>query len=281
MKELNIILDTDIGTNPDDLFGLLILFHVPNVHLRLVITGNGYPTERARLVQKILDNEKRNDTIVCSGNPTGHVDFNGTPFIDGYAPSISPDYIAAIKQIIDTYENVVYINIQGCSNLSKFITSHPGYKGRLHVYHMGMTTKGFEDFISGGTNMEADLLAARHVYQSGIDLKVVGSHTTINDALRVHPETALYKKLQVGAHSNHKLLLEHLHEYNKRRNIWPALHDPLTVAVALGNKFVEFEEVEVEFNSEGKYRKGTGTKIILSKPESKAEEFMSYCEEHI
>jgi inosine-uridine nucleoside N-ribohydrolase len=281
MKELNIILDTDIGTNPDDLFGLLLLLHVPHVHLRLVVTGNGYPTERARLVHKVLNNEKRSDVMVCSGNPTGHIDFNGKQFIDGYAPSISSDYITAIKQILDTHENVVYINIQGCSNLSEFMASHPGYRDRLHVYHMGLTTKGSEDFISGGTNMEADLVAARHVYLSGIDLKVVGSHTTINDALRVHPGTFLYKKLQASTHPNHKLLLEHLLDYNKRRNIWPALHDPLTVAIALGNNFVEFEEVEVEFNSEGEYRKGIGTKVIVSKPESKAKEFMSYCEVHI
>jgi purine nucleosidase len=281
MQELNVILDTDIGTNPDDLFGLLLLLHIPTINLRLIVTGNNHPVERARMTKKVLENEGRSDIPVYAGEPTGHIDFNGGPFIEGYTPDISTNYLPAIKKVLDTHQNVVYMNIQGCSNLSRVITEYPEYKSKLNVYHMGMTTKSFDDFISGGTNMEADPRAARHVYESEINLKVVGSHTTINDALRINPETSLYQKIDASTHPNHKLFIKHLKEYHARRTIWPALHDPLTIAAAIDPSFVEYEEVQIEFNDEGKYKKGTGSKIVLSKNESKAAEFMAFCEKWI
>jgi purine nucleosidase len=281
MQNINVILDTDIGTNPDDLFGLLLLLHIPTVNLRLIVTGNNHPVERARMTKKVLENEGRLDIPVYGGEVTGYIDFNGAQFIDGYTPSIPSDYVTAVKDVLDTYENVIYINIQGCSNLSNFITSHPEHKDRLTVFHMGMTTKLYDDFISGGTNMEADPKAAQHIYESGINLKVVGSHTTINDALRINPETSLYKKLDSSNNTNHRLFMDHLKEYHSRRNIWPALHDPLTIAAAIDPTLVEYEKVEIEFNNEGKYKKGSGTTVWVSKSESKTAEFMEFCEKWI
>jgi purine nucleosidase len=276
-----IILDTDIGTNPDDFFSLLILLHAKNINLPLIITGNKFPKERALFVKKILDNEKRNDIEVYAGEEAGCVDFFGQEVIDGYDAAIPTDYIGAIKKVIDTNDEVIYLNIQGCSNLSMFINQYPEYRSRMKVFHMGMTTKGCGDYIGGGTNMEADPLAAKKVYEAGLDLTIVGSHTTINDALRVHPETSLYKKLEASTHPNHQLLFKHLQEYHARRNIWPALHDPLTVGVALGENFVELETREVTFREDGQYKEGKGTSVLISKNASKAAEFMKFCTEII
>ena len=111
------------------------------------------------------------------------------------------------------------------------------------------------EFTDGGTNMEADALAAKYVYELELQrFKVVGSHTTINDTIRVTPDTELYKKITASDHPNHEMLLSHLHDYHKRRDMWPALHDPLTTSVALGYDFVSFNDHQVEFNDEGLYR---------------------------
>lgn len=250
-----VILDHDAGTNPDDCFALLMLLNAHNSDLRLVISGNNYPVERARFVHKIIGQHGKQGVTICAGEATGHIDFNAWQFIEAYEPHISTDYLPAIKDILETCDDVTYVAIQGLSNLATLLRTYPKYQDTFDIVHMGMKIKQSTDFISGGTNMEADALAAKYVYELGLKrLSVVGSHTTQNDAIRITPETAVYKKLAHSHHPNHQLLLEHLLDFHKRRHIWPALHDPLTTSVVLGFEFVSFKDHPVEFDTVGRYK---------------------------
>jgi len=250
-----IILDHDAGTNPDDFFSLLMLVNAPEVELQLVISGNNYPMERAKFVHKIIAQHGKQGTTVCAGEDTGTIEFNAHQYIEAYEPTISNDYLPEIKQVLDTCGDVTYLSIQGLSNLATFLQLQPKYKDTFDVVHMGMKLTTGDEFVSGGTNMEANALAAKYIYELGLErFKVVGSHTTINDAIRITPDTELYKKLEASHHPNHQMLLTHLHDYYKRRDMWPALHDPLTTSVALGCDFVSFRDYQVEFSAEGRYR---------------------------
>jgi inosine-uridine nucleoside N-ribohydrolase len=192
---------------------------------------------------------------VYAGEATGHIYFNAYQYIEDYVPAISSDYVEAIKQVLDTNDDVTYLSIQGLSNLATFLRTYPEYQDTFDVAHMGMKITDNTEFTDGGTNMEADALAAKYVYELELQrFKVVGSHTTINDTIRVTPDTELYKKITASDHPNHEMLLSHLHDYHKRRDMWPALHDPLTTSVALGYDFVSFNDHQVEFNDEGLYR---------------------------
>ena len=263
-----IILDHDAGTNPDDFFGLLLLLHHPVVDLRLVISGNNFPRERARFAHKIISQYGAKDIIVCAGEETGHIEFHAHQYIEDYEPNISTDYQAAIKEVVDTYNDVVYVCIQGCANIATFLQTYPAYRDTFSIFHMGAKLDPATDFIGGGTNMEADPLAAKYLYELGLEkFWVVGSHTTINDAIRVTPESALYKRLASSSVPNHTLLLKHLHDYFDRRDVWPALHDPLTTAVALGYKYVTFVSQTIEFNDRGEYRVSDhGVEVMISEP---------------
>lgn len=269
-----IILDHDAGTNPDDFFSLLMLLNAPDVDLRLVISGNNYPLERARFVHKIIEQHGKQGLTVYAGEVTGHIEFNAQQYIEGHEPDISSEYQTAIKEVLDTHDEVVYLSIQGMSNLAAFLRAYPEYQDTFDLVHMGMKIGDTGEFISGGTNMEADALAAKYVYELGLRrFKVVGSHTTINDAIRITPQTDLYKKLANSNHPNHQMLFSHLNDYNQRRDIWPALHDPLTTSVALGYDFVSFRDYQVEFNNEGLYRINdaevtvTNSEVTINNPE--------------
>ena len=269
-----IILDTDIGTNPDDFFSLLMLLNSSDVELKLVITGNGFPMERAIMAKRIIDLTGK-DIKVVAGEEKGCVDFFGQKFIENSNYKIDKNYLEEIKKVLENNENVTYVCIQGHSNLSSFLKKFPEYKKRMMVMHMGATLRDADkEFISGGTNMEADLLSAKYIYELNCDLKVVGAHTTINDAIRITPETKIYRKLKESKLPIHKMLFEHLLEYNKRRKIWPAMHDPLTVSVSLGKNFVKFEKVSICFNKEGRYKIGRGNNILISKKEFDSDGFM-------
>lgn len=261
-----VILDHDAGTNPDDFFSLLMLLNSPDMDLKLVISGNNYPMERARFVHKIITQHGKPGVAVYAGEAAGHIDFNAYQYIEGYEPDISSEYQTAIKEMLDTHDEVIYLSIQGLSNLAAFLRTYPEYQDTFDIVHMGMKINDTSEFISGGTNMEADALAAKYIYELGLKrFKVVGSHTTINDAIRITPETALYQKLSTSDLPNHQMLLSHLHDYHQRRDMWPALHDPLTTSVAMGHDFVSFRNYQIEFNDKGFYRlSNTGVTITNS-----------------
>ena len=215
--------------------------------------------------KKILDNEDNKNIDSLEGENTGHIDFFGSKFIENYAPKISNNYLEKVKELIDNDENVVWLVIQGLSNLTKFLKTYPEYADKFEVIHMGMSIKEAEDYIGGGTNMEADPLASKFIYELGLKkMRVVGSHTTINDSIRSSPDSRVYKKIEAGKTINHKLLFEHLRDYNVRRGIWPALHDPLTASVALGKDFVTFSIKRITFNNLGEYTLGGDTEITIS-----------------
>lgn len=272
-----IILDHDAGTNPDDFFSLLMLLNAPNVDLKLVISGNNHPRERARFVHKIVKNHGKQGVAVYAGEAAGQIDFNAHHYIEDYEPEISDQYQTAIKQVLDNNSEVTYVAIQGLTNLAAFLRKHPDSHDTFDIVHMGMKIEASKNFISGGTNIEADALAAKYVYELELErCKVVGSHTTINDAIRVTPKTDLYKKLKSSTGPNQQMLFGHLNDYYLRRNMWPALHDPLTTSVALGHDFVSFRDHQVEFNEEGQYRlNDSGVRVINSEAAiNRPEEFM-------
>lgn len=267
-----IILDHDIGTNPDDFFSLLLLLNSSSVDLKLTISGNNFPFERARFAHRIIRQQGMSSVPIYAGEATGQIEFHAHSYIADYETNdISPDYIPAIKTVLDEYDDVTYLAIQGLSNLAQFLKSYPTYANKMTVVHMGAKVESTGQLITGGTNMEADALAAKYVYEYNLPkFKVVGSHTTISDAIRVHPDTVLYQKLQASSHPNHQLLLAHLHDYYKRRQIWPALHDPLTTTVAMGYDFVTFSEKSLLFEADGAYRLSDhGVGVMISDTEIK------------
>jgi len=185
MGEKSIILDHDIGTNPDDFFTLLMLLNSSAAILKILVSGNNHARERAIFARKVLDNEERYDIESLQGENTGHIDFYGSKFIENFSPNTSKNYLKQIKSIVDNNQNVIWLVIQGLSNVAKFLKTYPEYKDKFEIIHMGMSIKGADNYIGGGTNMEADQLSAKYIYELNLKrMSVVGSHTTINDSIR-------------------------------------------------------------------------------------------------
>lgn len=270
------VLDTDAGTNPDDVFALLMLLNSSEIELKLIITGNRFPVERAVFVKKILSLSGRN-IPVFAGEDTGCVDFFAQKYIENEDMNIDKGYRTALKQLCDNYDEIVYIAIQGLSNIASFIKEFPLYKDKFIIYHMGVNLGGADEaYVKGGTNIEADPIANKFICESGLNLKIIGAHTTINDKIRVTPESKIYLALSKSNNLAHKLLVSHLQDFYERRKICPAMHDPLTVSAALGREFVSFKEEDICFDKEGKYRMGKGCKLMISEKDFDEQGFMDY-----
>lgn len=277
-SKVPIIIDHDLGTNPDDFFAFDLVLNDPKTNLLFAISGNGFEVERARFARKILDLYGRTNIPSFVGEKNLGVEFFCNTHIDG-SEQVNYNYLESIRDILSKYSKISYLAIQGLSNLANILQQIPDANEKLDIVHMGLSMKGYEDFINGGTNMCADQLASKFVYENALSLKAVGLHTTLNDELRIRPGTKLYDRLERDDRPHAQILKTHLTEFYHRRNLWPAMHDPITASVSLGYDFVAFEPIGIEFNEQGLYRRGTKSLINVSKVNCKTQEFMALQDE--
>jgi inosine-uridine nucleoside N-ribohydrolase len=271
-----IILDHDIGTNPDDFFELLLLLSRAPERLKLLVSGNRFPVERALMAAGVLKDLGFDPGMSLSGEETGCAEFYAPETLSKELPPPAADYIKTIRRIIERDGRTVYLCTQGLSNLARFAREYPELVGQLDVYHMGMNLNGYENWIKGGTNMEADPAAAKFIYGTLRNLTVVGAHTTTQEGLRVNPGTLLYRIVSGKGHPAFQKLAAHLENFHGRRGRYPCMHDPLTASAALGENFCQFQKVSVDFDHRGLYRKGSQMIVNISRTECDTGGFMEY-----
>lgn len=277
-----IILDTDIGYDPDDMFALLLLLRSPELGIDLIVTGDEVGGKRAAFTRKVLDQYGRQDIRVVQGEDLGNRDFVVDELVQDFPYSADTNYLDAMKEVLDISDRVVYIGIQGFTNLANLLKRFPEIREKLIVFQMG----GAVDYSRRPGwvehNVKIDKEAARYVLASGADISLVMAQTTFNPTYMVDDQHDLYKKLKSSESPVYKMLARHIELFHEATTFWPYMHDPLTVAIALGKYFVDFYESAVSMDEYGNLYISSGSpKLRLSKPESKDKEFMKYLDERL
>ncbi len=284
-----IILDTDIGYDPDDMFALLFLHKLAKI--ACIITANevigetpSSPGKRLRFVSNILANLADTTTPVYSGESLGmNTKFTvDEMLVDGDARE-SGDHVDALKDVIDMGEPVTYIGIGGFTNLAKFIEKYPLCASKMRVVIMG----GALDYERHAGwieyNIKIDQKSVETVLNAkGIDLTLVMAQTTHNPIYEVTSESRLYKRLKASHNPVHQMLAQHCDLWFQKRDYkhGTLMHDPLTVSAALGMEYVQLHEAKVVLK-EGRFIRDEkdGVMIKYSDPASQAAEFMEFLEE--
>ncbi len=260
-KAIPIILDTDIGTNPDDMFALVLLV-AANADIRMIITGNNHVEQRSRLANYVCELLGK-DLPVFVGEPTGTIDFYSDTENLPDKP-LKYGYLDAISNILEQEDRVIYLNISSLSNIASIYKNIPPAKQKIEHIQMGLTHFADNNWHKfSDTNSAADIAATMYIYNNFCPSLTVGSHTTINDALRVHPETRLFRFLESSKLPISRLLLGSLQAFYKRRGIWPAMHDPLTASCTLNQDFVTFKPHRISIEK-GNYSFGHGSELAIS-----------------
>ena len=130
-KAIPIILDTDIGNDPDDLLALaMVLDRVDLFDLRAVITTGKAPDVRARFVKYLCGLVSINIPIgtgiatELSKDPSEfHLNFFREFGLDLSSPNIFPNARDVLKNILSP--EVTLITIGPLSTLADFIINHP------------------------------------------------------------------------------------------------------------------------------------------------------------
>ncbi|HIH58532.1 MAG TPA: hypothetical protein HA360_06295 [Nanoarchaeota archaeon] len=276
-----IIFDTDLGSDPDDLFALLFLLRLGK-NIDLLVTGDEFDGKRAALARKVLDLAGKKEIPVVQGFDLGRKKFHTDELIEGCSYNLPKDPVSAIITACEGEEEVLYLGLQGFTNLAHVLKKKPSLKKKLKIYQMGAAL-GFsraEGWIEH--NIKIDPESARYVLNSSANITLVQTATTeASDAYRIHPEHPFYKRLQRSKDPLEQMLIRHCELFYEKKQRYTYMGDVLTVASALGYDFVPFEEKMLYFNKEKSLEEGRGRYIRISGKESRDKMCMALVERTI
>ncbi len=276
-----IILDTDIGYDPDDLYALLFLRSVAKDDLALIVTADEVGGKRARFLQNVLA-LAHYDVPVAEGVSLGRSDLIMDDPMYGDERTLERDFVEAMRRVVDRHEKVRYVGIGGFTNLARYIERYPEDKERFEVTMMGgaIDYSRREGWVEH--NVRIDIPSARAVLSSGWDLTLVMAQTTHDPVYEIGQEHPIHLALRASEDPLHHLLARHADAWYLAKGFGTAMHDPLTVATALGMDFVTLSQGNVAMDGYGRIeRSDAGKRIAWSDPESRAADFMAFMRRRI
>jgi purine nucleosidase len=244
-----VVLDTDIGTDVDDILALVLLARAPEFQLVGVTTVYGDTTLRARMVRQVLDQMGRADvpigigaTQTLTNRPifwAGH-EGHGMAGLDQTPVDESLTAADLLRRVAAEHAGQLdLVAIGPLTNVAEAIEADPRFASSLHhLYLMG----GAFWMNQPEHNIKSDPEAAAIVFRSGIPMTVCGLDVTLRAMLREADLPRLREaKDGVGP------LLE-----DQVRRWWTFiqadenhLHDPLAILPAVRPELFRFEECDV------------------------------------
>lgn len=285
-KDPAIVLDTDIGYDPDDLIALAMLYKLAPDRVALITTSNETQPipERAIFTREALRHLGSNTLVVAGRRGVrGNEKFTAREIPSGNPWDSNDSAVESLKKVVERNDRVTYIGIGGFSNLADYIKTYPGDANKIDTFMMG----GALDYerYSGWTeyNIKIDPASARLVLGNrALKLTLIMAQTTHSPGLEVTVSSELYKALSRTSDPIHEAIIDHCNLWFQDRHFehGTLMHDPLTVATALGYDFASFGTAKVSLSKSNKIiHDPNGTEIKYSLPNPRGREFMGFLKE--
>ncbi|MFG3618904.1 nucleoside hydrolase [Nocardia sp. NPDC047654] len=259
-SSMPLILDTDIGGEPDDALALAVAAGVPA--LSLVITSDEYGDRRARLARCLLDLMGRSDVPVVAGADLGN-DHSWT--VEGMVPdrigSQPRDVSAAVAKVLERSGGPVgWVGLGPMSNLARLLQQNPAIGDRLVVTQQ----EGASNFAEQGPhrNIELDMGAARYVFASGIHPWIVSADISFHPLNALTKDSIEYEVLKKGIDPARNLLRIHLDLWFNEFSRYVTLHGPITLAQSIGMPFLAATPADTALDDDGRLTHGNSTAYI-------------------
>jgi purine nucleosidase len=249
------ILDTDIGTDVDDILALELLARAPEVDLIGVTTVYGDTVLRARMVRQVLDQMGRSDIPIgigasetLTGRPVwwaGH-EGQGIPDLDRAQVDERSTATDLLRQAAMEHRGRLNLFAIGpLTNVAEVLSADDSFAASLHhLYIMG----GAFWMEQPEHNIKSDPEAADIVFRSGIPMTVCGLDVTQRVWLR-EPGVSQIGEAASGIGS----MLE-----DQVRRWWSFiganannLHDPVAILPAIRPELFRFEQCDVRVELDG------------------------------
>ncbi len=233
-----IVIDTDVGGDPDDALALVAAAHEPN--LALVVTSDEHRGTRARFARHLLDQLGRSDVPIVAGADLG----NSKYFCVGdlVPPSVGPqstNLVAAMDDLcVVTPGQVRWVGIGPMTNLARLIQRRPELISRLTITQMGGAIN-YRDPKRAEHNFRLDPAAVHTVLANAPHLRLVTSDVSFNPHNAVTRDSVIYRDLcDATDRPWASTLRQHMDHWFDSFHPATMQHDALTLSVALELPFV-------------------------------------------
>ncbi len=231
----NVVVETDIGFDPDDMIALTALLKAPNINIKLIVPSEDKQGYRAHVIDELLRRGDYSIPIV-SGPDTNN---NCNVFIKKES-IVNNDYIESITSLLDN-ELIYYVNLSSLTNLNHLINSI-GVPDNLLLIQMGGSSFKRE------YNFNLDFESARNVLLSGVKTKLITSEVTNVGEILIDRDSFLYKTL--NDNPLHKLIKQNINYFFGLSPFF-LLHDPLTAFAVIDESIFDFKATRVLFLDNG------------------------------
>ena len=184
-----VIIDTDVGTDVDDMWALAFALRCPELDIRLITTCTGNVEYRAALVAKLLEVAGRTDIPIGLGLSLDAAPEPQKAWIEDYQLNLYPgevlrDGVGAICDTINQSENpVTLIAIGPLPNIAAALQRAPsiienskfiGMHGSLRIGYLG-APKPMKEY-----NVKQHALSCKSVFEAGWEKEITPLDTCGN-----------------------------------------------------------------------------------------------------
>jgi len=259
-RKIPILLDTDIGTDIDDAFALVLIINSPELELLGVTTVAGDTQARARLAAKLLweAGGAWRKVPVVAGEPGQPQPIEQTRWADGFtSPQLRKEKAVGFMkaQINRRPGEITLLTIGEQTNAAALLKSDPsiGKKLKRIVMMGGSMARGYAPGSQADPewNIKSNPAAAQVVFASGVPILVVPLDVTAMLQLDEANRHRVFTHL--SPLTDALTLLYHL--WNQPT---PTLFDPMAVAMLIDPSLCETRELAIEVDARGLTRAAEG-----------------------
>lgn len=271
---VRIILDTDIGTDVDDVLALALVLCSPELELAGVTCVYADVELRARMVRKVLRLAGREDVPAMTGvarpllglAPIHWAGHEGVGLLDpddddiSAGPEHAVDYI--VRTVMERPGEIHLVAIGPLTNVALAFLREP----RLPAALAGLTIMGGAARVAGGAhlpyaehNIRCDPEAAHIVLSAGAPTTLVPLDVTTKTTI----DAAGVGRIRSGGTPFHEAVARQVELYPRFRETGATfLHDPLAVAAILRPDLVRTEPLHIDVELGGRH--ATGATLMRS-----------------
>lgn len=240
-----IILDTDVGTDVDDVFAIALAAKSPELKVEAVTTVYGDVRLRARIARKLLGLLGREDIPVAAGigqplTPGKQVywgSWEGEGFLTAEDEALPLDPRSGVDLILDLLrtarEPITLVAIGPLTNIAAVLQREPGLAMCIReiICMAGTIVPGEEEW-----NVQCDPEAALIVFQSGVPVKL-GTRFIVNQPRLTQAHRHRLAQSERPAVRALVAMLD-LFLSRKGRDSTP-MYDPVTLSMAFTDAYIQ------------------------------------------
>lgn len=266
MQKIPVILDTDIGTDIDDTWALIMMLNSPELDIKLITTVSGNTHYRAKIVAKFLEIAGRTNIPIGLGigDPKNSLNLQ-EPWVedyelDNYKGNVYQD---GVRAMIDTIKNsptpVTIISIGVATNIAKALSIAPEIvQNSIFVGMHGSIYKGYggKEGRDPEANVRYDVPSIRKVFSAPFIEKVI---TPLDTCGLVYLSGERYQKVFNSSNSLLKALIENYKIWSEvvpwtkvdYKVVSSTLFDTVAIYLAYSRDLIEMEKIKIKVTDDG------------------------------